>query len=35
MCLRSLGKDIAVFNGPVPTGRPVLTFGSVGDHTWV
>lgn len=35
VCLRPLGDDIPVLNGPLPTAHPVLSFGTSGDHLWI
>ncbi|WP_107099141.1 hypothetical protein [Streptomyces kanamyceticus] len=35
MCAKPLSKDIAVYNGPLVTDRPVLTFGSTGERIWL
>lgn len=35
MCVTPLSKDIAVYNGPLPTGHAVLTFGSTDDQIWL
>ncbi|WP_154686010.1 hypothetical protein [Streptomyces himastatinicus] len=35
MCVRPLSDDIAVYNGPLPRRRAVLTFGSTGDRIWL
>ncbi|HET9383222.1 MAG TPA: hypothetical protein VFP69_20660 [Streptomyces sp.] len=35
VCVRPLAPDVAVENGPVPTGHPVLTFGAAGEWTWL
>ncbi|MFC1442720.1 hypothetical protein ABUW04_31165 [Streptacidiphilus sp. N1-10] len=34
MCLIPLNDEVPVFNGPLPTGHPVLTFGGSGDQLW-
>ncbi|MEU2511016.1 hypothetical protein [Streptomyces syringium] len=35
MCVRPQSKDVAIYNGPLPTHRPVLTFGSTGERIWL
>ncbi|MFD0141379.1 MULTISPECIES: hypothetical protein [unclassified Streptomyces] len=35
VCVRPLNKDIAVFNGPLASTRPLLTFGPSGDRLWL
>ncbi|MCT2590733.1 hypothetical protein LHJ74_12570 [Streptomyces sp. N2-109] len=35
MCVRPLGDELSVYNGPLSTDRPVLTFGSAGDRVWL
>ncbi|MGQ4382298.1 hypothetical protein [Streptomyces sp. SAS_270] len=35
VCVRMLQPDLPVFNGPIPAGRPILTFGSSGDQVWL
>ncbi|MGW5350450.1 hypothetical protein ACWERV_08015 [Streptomyces sp. NPDC004031] len=34
MCVRPLASAIPVWDGPVPTGHAVLTFGGDGDRLW-
>ncbi|MFI0942478.1 hypothetical protein [Streptomyces sp. NPDC021020] len=34
MCVKPLAPDIPVWDGPVPTGHAVLTFGGDGDRLW-
>ncbi|MBW5422748.1 hypothetical protein GKQ77_14450 [Streptomyces sp. BG9H] len=35
MCAKPLTKDIAVYNGPLVTDRPVLSYGSTGERIWL
>ncbi len=35
MCVKPKEKDIAMYSGPVPTDRAVLTFGNTGDRIWL
>ncbi|QES12152.1 hypothetical protein DEJ45_06900 [Streptomyces venezuelae] len=35
VCVKPLSKDIAVFNGPLVSTRPLLTFGPSGDRIWL
>ncbi|MFD4738121.1 hypothetical protein ACFWNQ_12215 [Streptomyces virginiae] len=35
VCVKPLNKEIAVFNGPLATTRPLLTFGPSGDRIWL
>ncbi|WP_175439214.1 hypothetical protein [Streptomyces vilmorinianum] len=35
VCVKPLNKDIPVFNGPLASGRPLLTFGPSGDRVWL
>ncbi|MFB6627580.1 hypothetical protein ACFCW1_35300 [Streptomyces sp. NPDC056375] len=35
VCVKPLSKDIAVFNGPLASTRPLLTFGPAGDRIWL
>ncbi len=34
-CVRPVTSTIPVYNGPLPTGRPVLSFGTDGDSLWL
>ena len=35
VCVQPMEKEIAVFNGPLNTTRPLLTFGPSGDRVWL
>lgn len=35
VCTEPVGKEIPVFNGPLDTQEPLLTFGSSGDRVWL
>lgn len=35
VCLHPMEKEIAVFNGPLTTARPLLTFSPSGDRVWL
>ncbi|NYI06788.1 hypothetical protein [Allostreptomyces psammosilenae] len=35
VCVTPMAPTIPVFNGPLPTDRPVLTFGSAADRLWL
>ncbi|MFE1902221.1 hypothetical protein ACFW96_00925 [Streptomyces gardneri] len=35
VCVKPLNKDVAVFNGPLASTRPLLTFGPSGDRLWL
>ncbi|KOG25163.1 hypothetical protein ADK34_17925 [Streptomyces viridochromogenes] len=35
VCVKPLSEDIAVFNGPLASARPLLTFGPSGDRVWL
>ncbi|MEV8021838.1 hypothetical protein AB0O76_37055 [Streptomyces sp. NPDC086554] len=35
VCVRSLQQRIPVFNGPIPSDRPLLTFGTSTDQAWL
>ncbi|MET9373904.1 hypothetical protein ABZX98_07115 [Streptomyces sp. NPDC002992] len=35
VCVKPLSKDIAVFNGPLASTRPLLTFGPSNDRIWL
>ncbi|MFG2669855.1 hypothetical protein [Streptomyces sp. NPDC048445] len=35
VCVKPVSKEIPVFNGPLATARPLLTFGTSGDRVWL
>jgi hypothetical protein len=35
ICVRPVNSPIAVYNGPLPANRPVLSFGFTGTQLWV
>ena len=35
VCVKPVSKEIPVFNGPLATTRPLLTFGTSGDRVWL
>ncbi|MFE9906993.1 hypothetical protein [Streptomyces clavifer] len=35
VCVKPVSKDIPVFNGPLASTRPLLTFGTSGDRVWL
>ncbi|CAM5617493.1 hypothetical protein SBADM41S_04698 [Streptomyces badius] len=35
MCVEPKGPDIPVYNGPLVTDRPVVTFGASGERVWL
>lgn len=35
VCVKPVSKEIPVFNGPLATTRPLLTFGPSGDRVWL
>lgn len=35
VCVKPMGKETAVFNGPLAIDRPLVTFGLSGDRVWL
>lgn len=35
VCVKPVAKEIPVFNGPLATTHPLLTFGTSGDRAWL
>ena len=35
MCFRPVTKSIPVYNGPLPSNKPMLSFGTTSDELWV
>ncbi len=34
-CLKPVIPAVSVYNAPLPTGRPLLSFGTTGNWLWV